>query len=473
MNVPIRSWSGGRFFNEADQFFPSSFDDEEDKEWNINSSEDSEESLCSTEYYDDDFSEIESFYDDKDDVEFHDAAYSNIDEGSVGVEHNNHHPSTPESCFLRNLSHEEINNAIKRSSDHTCTCSSTDVTFDEKGTVIDANTRYRKWLSGIQKATKLKRQMDKDIARRKNEKQAKRRESLVLKARNRTNVAYHCTTEAARCNRIDRPKYDDTESLSNCQEIKIKDIEEKRRIYEMKHKEYLDRLTKQRQMELVREENERIKIDSMRRRITAKVMDDIRKRKDLVGHPYSQKVPEEQNEEDDELKPKGTNDCGSVKLKEKYIAEFTAIITERQRKEEEAQKLQRRLIKRAAILRKRYERNLHYSKPWKGDKVPKGLSQKSNEKSEANDQKDDDRHEPTLPTEGEEAQSKLVLTPSQVEALAARLYTTKQTAKSMRLRTDFGAWKEKNGVKANQKVFCMTGWYPSVSGFILVVLMNS
>lgn len=458
-NVPIRSWSGGRFFNEADQFFSSSFDNEEDKEWNVNSSDDSEESSCSTEYYDDDFTEIESFYDDKDAVGCHDAAYINIDEGSGDVNHDNRHPSSLESCILQNLSHEEINNGNIHSSDHTC--SSTDATFDEKGTVIDANTRYRKWLSGIQTATKLKRQIDKDIARRKNEKQAKRREFLVLKARNRKNVAYHCPTEAARCNRIDRLKFDETESPSNCQEIKIQDIEEKRRIYEIKHKEYLDRLTKQRQMDLVRKENERIKIDSMRRRITAKVMDEIRKRKDLVGHPDSQKIPE-QNEDDDELKPKGTNDCRSVKLKEKYIAEFTAIITDRQRKEEEAQKLQRRLIKRAAILRKKYQRNLHYSKPWEGDKVSKGLSQ-LHEKSEANDPEDDDQHEPTLPTEGEEAPSKLVLTPCQVEALAARLYTTKQTAKSMRLGTDFGAWKEKNRVKAHQKVFCMTGWYPSVS----------
>ena len=59
------------------------------------------------------------------------------------------------------------------------------------------------------------------------------------------------------------------------------------------------------------------------------------------------------------------------------------------------------------------------------------------------------------------ANEKVFLNQSQITAMALRL---SKNSKFVAIPCDdYGKWKRKHGVRNDQNVFCMTGWYPSVS----------
>lgn len=139
---------------------------------------------------------------------------------------------------------------------------------------------------------------------------------------------------------------------------------------------------------------------------------------------------------------------GGTFYRKRYLEYILSIQNSRKKKEDESVKYQNRMKKRATLLKQKYE----------DAKVNHQFSHTTIGSFKEH-------------CEVELADEKIILNQSQISAMALRL------SKSSRLLDipcdDYGKWKRKHGVRNNQNVFCMTGWYPSVSSFFCKTKHNA
>ena len=129
-------------------------------------------------------------------------------------------------------------------------------------------------------------------------------------------------------------------------------------------------------------------------------------------------------------------------LKKKSIQHIAEIQKKRHEREVASEKDRKRQLRQKLILRNQYLKN-----------------EKKDEYQENHSSSEDDSEE--RPNE----ESKKVLSLEETKLLALRLSRRKHEGlfvAQSEVLMDFAKWKRKNNVQSNQKVFCLSGWYPSV-----------
>lgn len=503
MYAPIRSWSGGRLFEGSDS---SSFDSElgeADGKKNIASLF---QDVCGSDFtscddsYDDDFSnddftnDDESFYTEEissqdnnnmrrsleDMHDLHtskqmrscdDEKYQTDDEysfdGTDSSLGSSSTPSTPIQCGIGLKSCIEPHLIYNKHLD----------TAEHK-TFLKANLQHKKWLVAFQDKAKLEKEIEDKKRVKLEKKRMKRRNILVIRARNRRDVGYNVTTEAAKNNRVQTQKVNGTENYNPASENEEKKQHDRKKWQKNKRKyrKYLDGIIKRRGLEYAKEELARVQAEKMRMNATTIVLDEIKRKRKSPNKSGDEckstekitthiQMSKNENGEGNQSTNAPVGNLNIREFKKRCSAEFTKIILERRRKEREAERLKRRLEKRATILRQQYEQNLSQEKPWERIiPIDPGNSQGEEEQGKANEGQN--FHLPSLKVECDNQNfemSKVLLTPSKVKALTERLCSKKRSDKVIERKDNFDTWKRQNGVEPKQKVYCMTGWYPSVS----------
>ena len=507
----IRSWSGGRLLEEVEQCRPSSFDidNHEERENRPESAFEQFEARtdsdieASSESYVDDFTDEESFcdaleaisLDDQNDLgvaissPFFDAVHvtNQSDYCKNDYEQESESSSSSQSSGIYSSFDDHASNDYNYTSmdceedsiiDHAVNNSIDGSLKGKRDTFLHANKQHKKWLVRIQHVAKLKREADKDTRLQSKKRETKRRNMLVLRARDRKEVGYDCATEAAKYNRIKaQPSknnvQDNNAEVDEKNQYNRKMIQRQSRI---KYRKYLKSIIQRREMKGIKEENAIMQAEKMKRKATQMVLDEIRHKSEALKSISTNlnKVKEISNEKkDDEIKQGeqilhnvGYDALKIQEFKKRYSAKFAMITLDRQMKKRETERLKRRLEKRAAILRRQYEENLTDVKlveKQANESTPHEQPENHNKAKEHNCT----RHRQTEIISVKEPQKKnIILTPSKVKALAARLSNREDVKKKSNSKhgdDTFDEWKHKNRLNLNQKVFCMTGWYPSVS----------
>lgn len=466
MMVPIRSWSGGRQLKEECPNVTSSFDSYIQggstvyEQFDLTSLE-SDGSSVSSEFYEDDFTsedEANAL------VDYSDDAVLEAFHSMNGNQFESHDDSSTSTCYTMHSKMIKNNELENDNKNREFRCEIEEI-GDEARVTFKANVQYRKWLSTIQQTTREKARIEMERLSKKKENQMKRKELLVQRARVRKEVGYDCVTEAAR-----HARFQANTASEIIDVINNNDQGETRRRNKVRYKRYIERLIQARKIKLKEKEENRIRKECVQQNVTAKVMSDIQKRKDTTQE--RDKHEDETYTEIDEKKNKDhdrramntiESNLNMVKLKERFTSELSLIISDRKKKEIEANNLKKRLKRRASILRKKYAQKTSNLKVWER------MSQKyvihNNELDKKH--KESEEHNKDKTRIKKDNESKLVLTSTQVEALALRLYRKKEHHNDVTCEKyghdTFDYWKQQNGLKLGQKVFCITGWYPSVS----------
>jgi hypothetical protein len=498
MMVPIRSWSGGRLFDEADQlefFSPNSDSDDHISVSNHLNDELKTDLTSSAESYDDDFTDDESFYERIETTSMNDEntyLCQSISDNFRGEEQrhtdseNQFEDLSESSCSYSVPSSDHSSFEIFESNDD---CNENLAPVNQSGAIKDINTnserqaffqanvRHKKWLEGVQNAAKIKREMDKEKFLRLKKIEVKRRNILVLKARHRKKVGYDCVTEAAKHGRVKIEKNDRNklcDIVINDEQRKLD--RERRRRSKMKYREHLDNIVKRREMEGIEEENARIEAAKIRKKITTMVLNGMRKNKEA-----SKNIQNSTNEEE-KINDKNTNQmgneeaqqeyslgCDDLKIREfnkRYMSEFNSIVLDRQKKEKEAERLKRRLQRRAAILRQQYKQSNDHPQPWKRSGTENIVLEQSGNISKANERNvhQQEQADAKVPSDNKML-AKDTLLPSKLKTFDDRLSRRKQVKHAIKTKqngSSFDKWKCQNDLGLDQKVFCITGWYPTV-----------
>jgi len=466
--VPIRSWSGGRCLNEeSDPRLFCSFDTDVINEKTSSLIEDDSFSTASSTsiMYEDDFTHDEYGCDDIENMQCHNEYNEQSDEIKLISD-----IFLSEDNDTFNLYQQQLNCSGNPDSDQSNStysssfddeksgrCVATDHMFKEEE-FLHANVQYKKWLKRLQSAKRQKKALEQDLSVKSKEKLIKRRDVLVAKARHRKKIGYDCATIAAKYHEVERFKIKDDLGEGDTRSLSKQEIKQRRKRYEHKHKQFLERLIEQRHLESTNQNEEKKKAELVRRRVTELVLDEIRRVKTDNGSQSKTNLHQETKYDNraqgnvNGLPYQGLSNCSRIcELKNRYTSHFKTIVLERQRKKEAAASLSRRLKRRADILRRKYEQHLTSN-----DKRGGIGSHNFKETKREEEITDFDNG------------NKLVLTLSQAEALSIRLHSKQFESEGLVVKEKeetFDEWKVKHCLNMNQKVFSMTGWYPSVSDF--------
>lgn len=437
--VVIRSWSGGVLHDilSSSSLCDDIKDTKDAKEYGSNGGEREEfdefASSSSSDDYDDDFTDEESQHSQGSHFESKVALYfgkkytHNYNDESVPDEY----PNAKEKSQSLNDNEPQEATKLKNS--------------------FDANVRYKEWLRKIQKTTKKKEQYEHNICSLLDERLKKRRNRLARKALRRRKIRFDCDTSASENGRVERKK----EDLAPKQDDKGYENyvhRSQRRKNMLEYRKFLSDIVTRRERESELKHQAQEEADRKRRNVTRLIMNEIREKKSTrtanedINASYS---PTCHNYYDEENKPSIPRSTYSTEvLKQRCIQECYKIAESRRQQDEHKRKLKLRLDKRAKILRQQYQAKLKKEKLW--------------ERSETKSQLDNIELENDV--KGHANLEEITLSPSRVKALADRL-SKKRNAKSEIEcgKYDFDKWKRDHQVKPGQKIFCMTGWYPSVS----------
>lgn len=412
--VAIRSWSGG-FLSEilssnssCDECCEISHPDHSDSD--IIQSDVDDNEISSYDSYDDDFTDDESEYSEPNGIEG--PCMDSIESSS------NDHGSSRK-CG----SPGDIDTKLQISS--------------------NANTEYKKWLRSLQEAARKKEQSENIVRERTKEREKLKRDKLVRRALRRRRVRFDFETTASENGRFETKKdYSNNASDVTSSSNRIDWKQRQKNIRE--HKKFLHEIVKQRERNNLLQLQAQEETDRKRRNVTRLIMNEIRKRNS---------VPVESEKIDEFHLPHNLNPECIVKaggLKQRCIEEFKRITESRRKRREEKRKKKLRLDKRARILREKYITKLKREKPWERDGSKNHFHQQ--ELDERKDMNEDGKA--------------IILTPTKVKALAERLTKKSHSQDVDHTRCNgytFDKWKNDHQVLPWQKVFSMTGWYPSVS----------
>jgi len=459
-NVPIRSWSGGRVYEDivkCSSFFNNDSGSSSDFESvkieqvvednhvgqnSIDNNSTSSPELGSSELYDDEFYSTD--------------ANNSIDSSSS---------TSRADSFVQNISSDvNLSDSNDSSVGHIHSQSNLEIEHECKDR-LDANSKHKSWLAKLQNAMNSSKRETEEKVMRKLQRDTARRIRIIEQARSKGKVGYDAITVAAQHGKMIQAtkQQDDSDDAPLDQEERARQKETRRRHKKM-YKQYLDELVQKREMELLEVQYAEEQVNETKKRVTQIVLSKMKNRKKPIVDDFID-AKEDMPKGGRILKPMPCvenaterNNVISI-IQAKYLEQMAEVQRVRKQKEMEAEKLKRRLDKRASILRRKYDTKLPALKPW-GPCGGESDESKEPEQPPARNTSDPDGHEVAEDTseEGE----RCILSPSRVDALTKRLTKTSKHD-SMVNCTDFDQWRRQNGVLAHQHVFSMTGWYPSVS----------
>lgn len=308
-----------------------------------------------------------------------------------------------------------------------------------------ASVKHRRWLSKVENTIKLNEQAGEEVLSRKQQRDIKIRNKWVTKAQNKGKGGYASTTfkAAKRNDTCARKRGSDVESAPEEflleEQEKRRQVGKQRRHHKRKYKCYLKRLKFQRDTEIMVAEKEIVNAIAKREKIADQVLSMMRrKRKDETKYDANNGDGDEKEE------------C--LRLKEKCKADIAAIGRHQKNSLTDADILNMNVEKVDPELRTKYEGHLHSYGPKGGH----------NQEGSTHLVLPETQYE--ILSEGTQIKApNLVLRPSEVHAMALRLSTYRRDDKVFDLaNTDYERWRNNAGIKGGQKIFCMTGWYPSV-----------
>ena len=354
--------------------------------------------------------------------------------------------------------------------------------------MFTVNERYKMKLLEMQSKMKENEKRSNEGKREKTLKEQKRREKWKRRVRRKCKGGYNLSTIgtdekfSATQNKF-KLMEDNNEQVPECEQSTSEKEKRKRKCIR-RYKKYLRDLKKnwlQNEQSIKLASNERLE---MRKRVTEKVLREIKIEKSKYKDSgLDEKAPTAvDNEEKVGTKrvdnvTKAANKEQKIKyhvMQKKYLSVITALVTERKRKDKEKIATKKRLEKRAMILKKQYEdrnqKNIssqsidtvcgprkapnHDIGPGKTKNLSTKLDKLSFEETSV-------RLSASNSIVDKIEQKSIVLTQIEIDESSNRLSRVKKQHQLNKC-TKFDDWKRKNDIPNDQRVFCMTGWYPTV-----------
>ena len=317
------------------------------------------------------------------------------------------------------------------------------------------NSDHKIWLKQLSsqlKEEELKFKVDKDKV---TNKRHHFREQLAERVRNRKSINYYSATILSSSNSKGKCQKKENFIISAKEREKKKEAEINRMTYirmrsKMKYKKYLQLCKEKREVEAKAREDELKRKEILRNKLKTIVLRSFQHDKSsqnenniiavTQGNGFQAIRHKKNTDNENDILHKDQRKANIQKLTEKCKTELKEIRRKKLEKETLFEQKTKRLQKRAHILRSKYSQ----SSSFKTDE--ESISENIN----VNHPKDEIF-----------VNNKSALSRVEVDDMVKRLGTYKRQDLNLP-ESDFVTWKRKRGLKDNQKVFFLSGWYPAI-----------